>query len=129
MSIDWVGVGHWVGVLLILWGAILTFIVALGLVRLPFLLARMHAATKPQVLGLGLFCLGTALVLQDTRASFTLLLVFLLQLIVGPISAHMLANAAFKNGRLAVDSFVVDELTADIEAADRRRKESQEPAN
>ncbi len=121
MSIDWVSVGHWAGVLLILWGAVLTFIVALGLIRLPHLLARMHAATKPQVLGLGLFCLGAALILQDTRASFTLLLVFLLQLVVGPISAHMLSNAAFKNGRLAVDDFVVDELTADIEAAERKR--------
>lgn len=121
MTIDWSLIGQWVGVVLILLAAILTFIVALGLVRLPHLLARMHAATKPQVLGLGLFCLGTALVLQDARASFTLFLVVLLQLITAPISAHMLANAAFKNGRLAATQFVVDELTADIEAADQAR--------
>lgn len=125
MAIDWSLIGKWVGVLLILWGALLTFVVALGMVRLPHLLARMHAATKPQVLGLGLFCLGAALVLQDTRATFTLFLVFMLQLIVAPISAHMLSNAAFKNGRLAGTQFVVDELTEDIEAAEQARSAEQ----
>lgn len=111
-----------VGVALMLLGCLLTLITAVGLLRLPDLLARMHAATKPQVLGLLLLCLGAALVLQSPRAAATLALVFILQLITAPISAHMLSNTAFKSNRIEASSLLVDEFTQDIETA-RKREE------
>ena len=46
-------------------GALLSLIAAIGLLRLPDVLTRMHAATKPQVLGLMLVLLGLALRLRD----------------------------------------------------------------
>src|SRR5690606_21341881 len=52
------------GVLLI-GGALLAFIAGLGILRFPDLLSRMHAATKPQVLGLMLLMAGLAIELRS----------------------------------------------------------------
>ena len=46
-------------------GALLTLIAAIGILRFPDVLTRMHSATKPQVLGLLLILLGLGLRLRD----------------------------------------------------------------
>jgi len=108
-----------VGVALIAVGTSLTLITAVGMVRLASMFARMHAATKPQVLGLTLMCLGLAAVMQRPRVAATLALVVALQMIVAPISAHMLGRAAYRLGRVNASALVVDEYTDDIERAAR----------
>ncbi|GAA2180803.1 monovalent cation/H(+) antiporter subunit G [Brooklawnia cerclae] len=108
-----------VGVALIAVGTSLTLITAVGMVRLASMFARMHAATKPQVLGLTLMCLGLAAVMQRPRVAATLALVVALQMIVAPISAHMLGRAAYRLGRVNTSALVVDEYTDDIERAAR----------
>ena len=42
-------------------GALLTLVAALGILRFPDVLTRMHSATKPQVLGLLLVLVGLGL--------------------------------------------------------------------
>lgn len=106
-----------VGVALIAVGTGLTLITAIGMVRLGSLFARMHAATKPQVLGLALLCLGLAAVMHKPRVSATLALVVALQLVVAPISAHMLGRAAYRLGRVDSARLVVDEYTSDVRQA------------
>ena len=49
----------------LLGGAFLAFAAGVGVLRFPDLLARMHAGTKPQVLGLVLVLLGLALRLRS----------------------------------------------------------------
>ena len=56
-------------------GALLSLAAGVGLLRFPDLLSRMHAATKPQVLGLLLILAGAALRLQNTIDITTLVLV------------------------------------------------------
>ena len=63
---------------LMLGGAFLSFAAGVGVLRFPNLLARMHAATKPQVLGLMLVLLGLELQLRTWRGAFVVLLVVLL---------------------------------------------------
>ena len=64
-----------VAVVLLLGGCFLCLTAGLGLVRFPDVLTRMHAGTKPQVLGVLLIMVGGALRLQGWSATWMLLLV------------------------------------------------------
>jgi multicomponent Na+:H+ antiporter subunit G len=74
MSLD-VMVDLLTSVFLIL-GAFLSLAAGVGLIRFPDAIARMHATTKPQILGL-IFILA-AIALQERRWSTILMLVTLL---------------------------------------------------
>lgn len=98
-------------------GSALAFIAGLGILRFPDLLARMHVATKPQVLGLLLMLLGVALRLRDAPVVWMLVLVALFQLLTSPVAAHMVARAGYRTGKVRQDLLVVDELTQDLAEA------------
>jgi multicomponent Na+:H+ antiporter subunit G len=92
-------------------GALLTLIAAIGILRFPDVLTRMHSATKPQVLGLLLVLLGLGLRLRDERSIGLLALVALFQLVTSPIASHMVGRASFRAGQVRRDLLVVDELS------------------
>jgi multicomponent Na+:H+ antiporter subunit G len=102
-------------------GALLTLIAAIGMLRFPDLLSRMHSVTKPQVLGLLLLVLGLALRLREPAATGILLLVALAQLITVPVSSHMLGRASFRAGQVRADLLVVDELSPTLDAHEEPR--------
>ncbi|WP_324649279.1 monovalent cation/H(+) antiporter subunit G [Georgenia sp. H159] len=104
---------------LLIGGALLAFIAGLGIVRFPDLLSRMHAATKPQVLGLMLLMAGLAVELRNLTVGITLVLVVAFQLVTGPISAHMLSRAGYRTGKVHPELMIVDELTQDLERAEK----------
>jgi len=106
------------GVLLVC-GALLALVAGLGLQRFPDLLSRMHAATKPQVLGLMLLMIGLGIELRSWHVGITLMLVVAFQLVTGPISAHMLSRAGYRTGKVEHSLLVVDELTEDLERAEK----------
>ena len=87
-----------IGDVVILGGALWSLIAGIGLLRLPDVLTRMHAATKPQVLGLLMMLLGVALRLRDANDITTLILVGLFQTWTVPVAAHMVARAARRRG-------------------------------
>ena len=82
-----------VAAVLILLGAVLSLIAALGLFRLPEVFGRMHAATKPAVLGLLLLMIGTAVELGDWSATARLMLAASLQLFTAPVAMHVVGRA------------------------------------
>jgi multicomponent Na+:H+ antiporter subunit G len=94
-------------------GAVLSLAAGVGLLRFPDLLARMHAATKPQVLGLLLILAGAALRLLNTVDITTLILVGIFQLGTAPVAAHMIGRAVYRSGQVRTDLLVVDELAED----------------
>lgn len=98
------------GVLLLL-GAVLTLVAAIGLLRFPDLLTRMHSATKPQVLGLLLVVAGLALRLRDPSATALLVLVAIFQMVTAPVASHMAGRASYRGGQVRKDLLVVDELS------------------
>lgn len=104
------------GVCLVL-GAFLSFAAGVGLLRFPDAIARMHATTKPQILGL--IFIVAAIALQDRRWTtlFVLLTIVLFQMMTAPISAHMVGRAGYRTGVVAPGSLLVDELKDAIEAA------------
>lgn len=104
------------GIFLVL-GAFLSLAAGIGLVRFPDLLARMHAATKPQVLGLVFILLGLELRLRSGAVLMVLLLVLLFQLLTSPVAAHMVGRAGYRTGKIRRDLLVIDDLSDDIDAA------------
>ncbi len=59
---------------------------------------RLHAATKPQVLGLILICLAIALAMRSWTVVAFLVPIILIQFATAPLSAHMIGRAAYRNG-------------------------------
>jgi multicomponent Na+:H+ antiporter subunit G len=67
-----------------------------------------------------LVLLGVALRLRTGPAVWMLLLVVLFQMLTSPVAAHMVGRAGYRTGKVRHDLLLVDELTADQQAADRR---------
>jgi multicomponent Na+:H+ antiporter subunit G len=91
-------------------GAFLCLTAGIGLVRFPDVLSRMHAGTKPQVLGVLLVMVGGAIRLQGLAATWMLLLVAAFQLLTAPVSAHMISRVAYRRRHVRRDLLLVDEL-------------------
>ena len=99
-----------VAVACLLLGSLLCLTAGLGLVRFPDVLTRMHAGTKPQVLGVLLIMVGGAIRLQGWSATWMLLLVAVFQMLTAPISAHMISRVAYRRRHVRRDRMVVDEI-------------------
>ena len=54
-----------IGAALLMLGSFLTLAAAIGMLRFPDLLSRLHAASKPQSLGIALMMAGLALSLRE----------------------------------------------------------------
>ncbi len=106
-----------IGALFLLLGAMLCFAASVGLVRFPDVLTRMHAATKPQTLGLLFAVVGVAFSLQNLQALGILLLVVVLQLLTAPVAAHMVGRTAYRTGQVRSDLLAEDGLADDLAAA------------
>ena len=98
------------GAVLLLAGVSLTLVAGIGLVRLPDVFSRMHAATKPATLGLLLICVGAALRMEHAEDAVKLLLVAAFQFLTAPVAAHVIGRAAYWSGAGALDDLVVDDL-------------------
>jgi multicomponent Na+:H+ antiporter subunit G len=117
----WADAADAVAAALLVTGCLLSLLAAVGMVRLPDLLSRMHAATKPQVLGLALLLLGVALRLRDVRSLGLLAMVLLFQLATTPIASHMVGRAAFRAGQVHREMLVVDDLSDVIDGQEEPR--------
>jgi multicomponent Na+:H+ antiporter subunit G len=94
-------------------GALLAALAAVGLHRFDNVFARMHAATKPATLGLVLIVIGASLQLADTGDSVKLFLVVVFQFITAPIAAHLVGRAAYRSVVEVAKTISVDELAGD----------------
>ncbi|MGQ2914131.1 monovalent cation/H(+) antiporter subunit G [Microbacterium aurantiacum] len=99
-----------VALVLILIGALLCLTAAIGLLRFRDVPTRLHAATKPQVLGFILICLAIALALESWAVAAFLVPVVLVQLATAPLSAHIVGRQAYRNGTIDRQSLSMDEL-------------------
>ena len=98
-------------------GAFFCLAAAVGLVRFPDPLTRMHAATKPSVFGLLLVLAGVALSLRDAKVVTLLLLAVLLQVMTAPVSGHLVSRNAHRTGQWDAEHAALDELSDDQAAA------------
>lgn len=95
---------------LILIGAVLCLVAAIGLLRFRDVPTRLHAATKPQVLGLILILFAVAITARSWSSVGMLVAILLIQFATAPLSAHMVGRQAYRNGTVDRRSLIVDEL-------------------
>lgn len=86
------------GALLLLAGAVLCLLAAVGVLRLPDFFMRMHAATKAGVAGSGLVLLGVAALLGEPGVWVKAALAVLFLLITTPVAGHLLGRAGYVSG-------------------------------
>jgi len=90
-------------------GAALSFLAGVGLLRLPDVFARMHAATKPATLGLVFLAVGAAFGVGSVAEWLTMSLIVALQFLTAPAGAHLVGRVAARVG-VASDQLVRDDL-------------------
>ena len=88
-------IASWV---LLLAGTGFCIIGGIGLVRMPDLYTRMHAASVTDTLGAGLILFGLMLQAGVTLVAAKLLILAVLILFTTPTATHALARAAFLRG-------------------------------
>jgi len=97
------------GILLIT-GGFFVLVAAVGILRLPDILMRMHASTKAGTLGAGLILLAVAFTYAEigivSRAIATIIFI----LMTAPVAAHTIGRAAYRSGIPFWKGTVVDEL-------------------
>lgn len=96
-------------------GALFAFVAAIGLIRLPDVYTRMHAAAKAGTVGSGLLLLATGVESSDPAILVRAIAGFVFFILTAPVSAHLLARAAHKAGCEMADVTVRDDLVEKIE--------------
>lgn len=114
-----------VAAILLVLGTLLSAVAGFGLLRFPDVLSRMHAATKPQVLGLLLALAGMGFALRTWTVVPVLIVAWLAQLITAPVSAHMVGRATYRSHHLDPAHIAVDDLAQAVQAQDRADAEQQ----
>ena len=109
-------------VICVVLGAFLSLLAGVGLLRFPDALSRLHAATKPQILGLLFVVTGIALEAHSWSTLLALAPVLLFQILTAPVSAHMVGRAGYRTGNFRKELLLVDELE---EAVDRATLEAE----
>lgn len=98
------------GVLVII-GAFFALVASIGLVRLPDVYSRMHAASKAGTVGSGLMMIALAVISADGSTAIRALAGLLFFILTAPIAAHLLARAAYKVGYPLWSGSVADEMS------------------
>ncbi len=96
----------------ILIGAFFVLSAAIGVVRFPDLYSRLHASSKLVTLGSAGIFLGAAATFQDSAAFTRLLAVLLFQFLTTPLTAYLIAQAAYLRGLPPVLPGGIDEWGA-----------------
>ena len=102
--------------LLMLAGATLALLAAVGVLRMPDVFTRMQSSTKAATLGLG--CLLVALVMLQPSTEFVIRAgsITAFVMLTTPISAHVIARAAARTGAPLWVGTLVDERPTEPES-------------
>ncbi|OMP67793.1 monovalent cation/H(+) antiporter subunit G [Domibacillus epiphyticus] len=99
-------------VLLLLAGAFFSLVAAFGVIRLPDVYTRNHAASKSATLGVMCIMLGTFVyfLVEHDLFSSRLLLGIAFFFITAPVAGHLISRAAYNSGVKMWDKSVRDDL-------------------
>ncbi|MCL6510323.1 MAG: monovalent cation/H(+) antiporter subunit G [Anaerolineae bacterium] len=106
-------IGQTLALVLVGIGTFFSILGVLGLMRLPDVYTRLHAAGKVGVFGAVFLAGATALIIPSLFGKAVILMVLLV--IAGPVVSHALASAAYRMG-IAVKRAIRDDL------ADERKR-------
>ena len=92
-----------VGSAIVLAGSVFMVIGALGVIRMPDVFTRLHAASVSDTFGVGLILIGLILVGGLTLVSVKLAFLLAFLFLTGPVATHAVARAALDAGVKARD--------------------------
>ncbi len=105
---------------LVLAGGLFGFIAAVGMLRLPDMITRMHASTKAGTLGAGLILAAVAIHFTEVGITLRAAAAILFLVLTAPVAAHVIGRAAYRCGIELWERTWVDELAALHRRADDR---------
>ena len=99
-------------VLLILIGTVFSFLSAVGLIRLPDVYTRSHAASKSATLGVLFTLVGTFLYFlwEEGYFSIRLFLGIFFVFLTAPVAAHVILRSAYRANVELAEQSVQDDL-------------------
>ncbi|MCZ8537400.1 monovalent cation/H(+) antiporter subunit G [Paenisporosarcina quisquiliarum] len=109
----------------IVFGVIFILVTAIGLIRLPDVYSRTHAASKSATLGVMFILLGVFLHfwLIEGHINTRILLGIVFLFITGPVGGHVIGRSAYLTGVKLWDKSVKDELAPVV--AERKKQHEQ----
>lgn len=107
--VDGAGVRAWIALALLLVASALSLAAAIGIVRFPDPLVRLHAMAKPQVLGLALALAAVVVAVWTWTAFWAVVPVLVFQLFLVPVSTHMIARAGLRSNDYRHEDLLVDD--------------------
>ena len=105
---------------LLIGSAALSLAASIGLLRFPDLMSRLHAGSKPQILGLILMMLAISIQQFHWGVITTLLLIVTLQMVTTPVGTHMVGRAGYRTKHLRRSMLYRDELSDAVALAEER---------
>ncbi|PPA70006.1 monovalent cation/H(+) antiporter subunit G [Jeotgalibacillus proteolyticus] len=99
-------------ILFILIGAFFSVVTAIGLIRLPDIYSRTHAASKSATLGVMCILIGTLIFFLTEEGFFNsrIVLGIFFVLITAPVGGHLISRAAYNAGVKLWDKSIQDDL-------------------
>ncbi|QIT54810.1 monovalent cation/H(+) antiporter subunit G [Aquisalimonas sp. 2447] len=101
--------------IMLLAGALLILIGAIGAVRMPDLLLRMHATTKAGALGAGLIAVGSGIYFTSPEVSVRAVAILAFVVLTAPVAAHMIGRAGYFTGAPLWQKTLKDELRDNLD--------------
>jgi multicomponent Na+:H+ antiporter subunit G len=114
--------GEWIVAIFILTGCLFCLVAAVGLIRLPDTLTRMHAATKAGTLGAGMIMAAVAVFFADAGILLRALLGLVFLYMTAPVGAHLIGRAAYRSGMQLSSRTWTDHLHDDMEKKAKRNQ-------
>jgi len=107
---NWIDVASWT---LLMGGSFFLLVGGIGLMRLPDIYSRLHAAGVTDTMGAFLIIAGLGLQAGLTIIGFKLLLILIFLWFTSPVSSHALGQSALYSGRRPI--LAANHLTPDDE--------------
>ena len=114
--------GEWIVAIFILAGCLFCLVAAVGIIRLPDTLTRMHAATKAGTLGAGMIMAAVAVFFADAGILLRALLGLVFLYMTAPVGAHLIGRAAYRSGMQLSSRTWTDHLHDDMEKKVKRNQ-------
>lgn len=102
----------WLADILVVIGVIIMTIGVYGMIRMPDLYTRLHAASKAVFLGVISFCLASV-VTGEAAIVARVALIAVLLLLTTPVAAHVIARGAYLEGQRMETPDAIDESAHD----------------
>ncbi|XGA81069.1 monovalent cation/H(+) antiporter subunit G [Halomonas sp. CH40] len=107
-------------------GSLFMLLAAIGILRLPDLLTRMHATTKASALGVMLIMLAAAMHFAETSIAARALAIVVFILMTAPVAAHVIGRAGYFVGSKLWSGTVKDELRPNYDPLTHELKSGME---